>query len=90
MKELETYLKEHKLEQGIKYQFIKENEDYFKQAIIIIAGLPENEYTARLITDIDLIFMNNGYKPYEFVDGILNYKRELDELYRNIQKCIPV
>jgi len=85
MKELETYLKEHKLEQGIKHQFIKEEDDYFKQAVIIMAGLPENEFTAKLITDIDFIFMNNGYKPYDFVDAITNYKNELDELYKKIK-----
>lgn len=83
--ELIQYLKEHKLNEGIKPHLIQERDDYFKQAVIIMSNVPETEDNAKLITDIDVIFLNYGYKPYEFVNAITEYKKELEELYKKIR-----
>lgn len=86
VKELYEKLSTKNLEDGIKEVFIKEEKDYFKQAVIIMSNVPESEENDKLITDIDIIFMNHGYKPYDFVNAIVEYKKELEELYQKMRE----
>ncbi len=79
-------LKENNLQEGIKEHLIQEKDDYFKQAVIIMCGVPETEENAMLIREIDIIFLNNGYKPYDFVNAVDNYKKELEELYKKMRE----
>ena len=77
-------LKKYKLEDGIKEHFVKENKDYFDQAVIIVANLPLH-LQERLMYQIDEMFQTYGYKPSEFISHVIRYTKELDDLYKEFR-----
>ena len=86
MKELEQILYDAGQIQNLKHNLIKDKDDYFKQAVIIIANMKQDKHTIELAMEIDKIFMKYGYEEYQFIESIAKYFTELEELYKNTTK----
>ena len=76
-------LDEHNLSSGIKKGLIKKEEDYFSQAVIIVAGL-RNELREEIIEVLDDVFVAEGYKIGDFIRAVTKYEQELEDLYKVI------
>ena len=80
---LKEILKKHHQISGLKESLIKSEDDYFKQAVIIVAGLPES-LQEDIAEDLDDFFKSQGYKEGALIKAVYEYQCELEALYKRI------
>ena len=81
---LREILDQKNLSDGIKEMFIKTEDDYFKQAVIIISQLPQGGAREGIIDELDDYFQTNGYELGDFVRAVESYDTELKDLVKKI------